>query len=124
MTPDTDKESWKQSLKDPAILWAGISFLVLFASYIWQWIDPENYDAPTATFCAWLSSLMAIGYLSTPSGSWYGKAAFAGVCVMVLGIGFKILHLPASNVLIVIGLAIITFSYLLPRIKNKKLKNP
>jgi hypothetical protein len=93
-----------------------MSFCVLFASYI-------NYYAPILIFCSWLSSLLAIGYLSTPSGSWNGKLAFTGVCVMVIGIGFKLLHLPGANVLIIAGIAVIGTVYIFLWIKNRSSKS-
>jgi hypothetical protein len=99
------KQSLKQVLKDPVILWVLLSFFGILVSYAWTQIDPENYFPDVLNFCSWLSSLLAVGYMSTPSGSWHGKLAFIGTVVIVIGITFKVLHLPGGNELILSGLA-------------------
>lgn len=114
-----DRTSWKEYFKDPVILWVGISFAGLLFSYICEYFDPEFFMLYEIRFLSWLSSLLAVGYLSTPSGSWHGKLAFTGVCMMVTGIAMKILHLPASDVSIIAGLAIIVLAYLLLWIKKE-----
>ena len=118
MSENQERTSWKEYSKDPVILWVGISFSGVIISYAWQYFDPEFFMLYEIRFLSWLSSLLAVGYLSTPSGSWQGKVAFAGVCFVVSGIAMKILHLPAANVLIIAGLAIIVLAYSLLWIKK------
>jgi hypothetical protein len=121
MSAENDKQtSWKQMLRDPVILWTAFSFLGVIVSYIWMQIEPDNYDVSTLSFYSWLSSLLAVGYLSTPTGSWHGKVAFAGVVIMVIGIGFKILNLPGANGLIIAGLATIAATYLFDWMKKRR----
>jgi hypothetical protein len=68
----------------------------------------------------WVSSLLAIGYYSTPSDSIFGKIAFSFVVVMVAGILFKMLHLMGANIMIIIGLAGIVAVYALMWFREKK----
>lgn len=114
------KNSWNQTFKDPVILWIMFSFLGIIVSYIWSQADPDNYFSDILNITSWISALLAVGYVSTPSGSWHGKLAFVGTVVMVIGITFKILHLPAANALIISGLSGISVAYAFLWTRNRK----
>ena len=67
------------------------------------------------------SFLLAIGYVSTPSKSGFGKILFGFVVLMVAGINMKIFHLSPSNELIIaalVGIAI-TYAVMWSRKNNK-----
>ena len=91
----------------PVFIWIAISFVMLLIGWIWGQIEKGNTIAFYLYFLGWLSSLLAVGYNSTPSNSIYGKIAFAGVIIMVAGIAMKILHLTSANEAIIAGLFII-----------------
>lgn len=97
--------------KSLAIL-GGISLTACIAGFIWSRFDPYNNEyAFNLFFFGWLASLVVVGYASTPSDSLSGKIAFGFVVIMVTGIGMKMLHLFAANVIIVVGLLGIFATY-------------
>lgn len=96
--------------KNLAIL-GGFSLATCIGGFIWSRFDPSNAYSFNLFFFGWLSSLLVVGYASTPSDSLFGKIAFGFVVIMVIGIGMKILHLFAANVIIVVGLLGIFSTY-------------
>jgi hypothetical protein len=86
-----------------ALAWAG--------GYVLHSFYPYNDFTFELYFFGWISFMLVVGYSSTPSNSLPGKIAFACVVVMILGIVMKILHMPAANIIIVIGLVGIGLTY-------------
>jgi len=97
--------------RNPIAIWIALSLLFWLTGTIWQSFGSANDIAFIVRTVGWVSSLIAIGYYSTPSNSGYGKLAFAGVIVMVGGIVLKILHYDGGNELIIIGLLGIIATY-------------
>lgn len=95
-----------------SIIWGSVSFAAVLAGLIWKKFDPQNGYEFTLYFLGWMSSLLAVGYVSTPSGSVHGKVAFGCVVIMVTGIAMKILHLIFANEIILAGLLGIVISYM------------
>ena len=98
-------------IKNFAIIWIVLSVSMWLTGIIWENFDPNNSFAFLLKFLGWVSALLAVGYLSTPSNSRIGKVAFGGVFVTVSGIAMKLLHLPGANALIILGLLVITTTY-------------
>ena len=107
--------------RNPVTIWIVLSFLTLFTGYLWNYLDAGSDTAFVMIFFGWASSLLAVGYYSTPSDSMYGKIAFAGVMVMVMGMAMKILHFLGANHLIVIGLLAIVVTYVTRWARERKL---
>src|SRR5262245_10133230 len=102
--------------------WIILSFAAHIAGRIWIGLDESANDlAYHLSFNGLLSSLLAVGYYSTPSDSVYGKIAFAFVVIMVIGIAFKILHYEGADAMIIIGLAGIFVTYLVMWLREKRL---
>jgi hypothetical protein len=102
--------------------WIILSFVALIAGRIWSNADTSvNNFAFHLYFDGLLSSLLAVGYYSTPSSSVYGKIAFAFVVIMVIGIASKILHYDGADAMIIIGLAGIFVTYLVMWLREKRL---
>jgi hypothetical protein len=87
------------------------SLVSILAGYAWQILDPENSLAIALKFFGWIIFLLAVGYLSTPTNSIYGKIIFGTVIIMILGVIMKILHLAWANEVIVISLVGILITY-------------
>jgi hypothetical protein len=98
-------------LRKLLILWAVLSLASLLTGFIWKNSDSENHNAYQLYFIGWMSTLLVVGYLSTPSDSVFGKVAFGFVVFTVAGIAWKVLHLTGANEAIVIGLLGITATY-------------
>lgn len=111
--PESTAHKPKPFFRDPLIILIIISFGATLVSYGFMQFDSGSGISFLIFFLSFLSSLILVGYVSTPSGSWQGKLAFAGVCVMVAGISMKVLHLPAAQELIILGLVIIGLAYIL-----------
>lgn len=106
--------------KSPILIWIVLSFASLLIGVIWRQFDSSSEIATGLYFVGWISSLLAIGYFSTPTGSMYGKIAFGCVALMVTGIVMKILHLTGANEIIIIGLLGIGAAYGVMWFKDKK----
>lgn len=85
--------------------WIISSFVIILVAEIWKQYDPENTSLSMIKFYAVLSSLLSVGYYSTPSNSVYGKISFGFVLLLVIGIMFKVLHYEGADAMVVIGLA-------------------
>ncbi len=107
--------------RNPVTIWIVLSFLTLITGYVWYYLDSGSNAAFAAISLGWVSSLLAVGYYSTPSDSIYGRIAFAGVIVMVMGMVMKILHYTGANLLIVIGLLVIVVTYVTRWTRERKL---
>lgn len=107
-------------IRNPVTIWIALSFTVWIIGSIWGYFSSDEL-AFFLNFLGWVSSLIAVGYYSTPAGSLYGKFAFASIVVMVTGIAFKILHFFGSNELIIAGLAGLVITYSVRWIKERKL---
>lgn len=105
-------------LKSPLTL-VIVSLAIWMAGLVWTQIDPDNSNGFFVYLFGWIISLLAIGYVSTPSNSWYGKISFTGVIVMVFGVAFKILHWTGANEMIVIGILTIGCTFITMWIKEK-----
>lgn len=107
---DKDSDSWRKNMRDPEIVWPSLSIVAVLICFIWINVSPDSNLAFGFYFFSWMSFLLSVGYVSTPAGSWTGKTAFGAVVLMILGIAFKVLHLPAANILIIAGLVILAVS--------------
>lgn len=105
--------SWKKQLRDPTLIWKLLSFIGVIITSVWMRVDAETPFIAELLLASWASLLLAIGYTSTPSGTWHGKVCFAVVVVTVTGINFKMLALPQGKTIILCGLAGITIPYIL-----------
>ncbi|HEY3403259.1 MAG TPA: hypothetical protein VGK59_07720 [Ohtaekwangia sp.] len=106
--------------RNPAKLWIISSFATALIGVLWSQYDSTNGVAFVLTFAGWLSSLLAVGYYSTPSNSVFGKIAFGFVVLTVIGIAFKILHLTGADEIIVAGLVCILVTYVIMWSVKKK----
>jgi small-conductance mechanosensitive channel len=105
------------------IVWIIISICLAIAGWLWSRIDARNAIAMIVFFLGGISSLLAVGYYSTPSNSIYGKVAFGFVIVIVIGIVFKILHLEGADLAIICGLCGVCMTYILIWIRTPKGSN-
>jgi hypothetical protein len=80
---------------------------------LWKYIQPADAIAPLVYFFGLISSLLAVGYYSTPTGSVFGKVAYGFVVVTVAGIVMKVLHVVFANETIVAGLAGIAITFII-----------
>jgi hypothetical protein len=99
--------------------WIITSFVAILIGIVWSRFDHDNNYAFLIYFNGIISSLLAVGYYSTPSNSIYGKITYGFVVLTVVGIAFKILHLWA-NEMIVVGLLGISITYVLMWIRSHK----
>lgn len=99
--------------------WIIISIIAAVGGSLWIRMDSENEIAFFVFFFGWMSSLLVIGYYSTPSNSLYGKILFGGVVVIVIGIAFKILHFTGGDMLIIVGLGILACTYVTMWLRNR-----
>lgn len=104
----------------PVFIWIIISAVAAVVGYIWSRYDIGNGMAVSLYMLGWTSSLLAVGYHSTPSNSVFGKIAFVFVIIMVSGIMMKILHLLGANEIIIGGLLGIAVTYLVMWFGKKK----
>jgi hypothetical protein len=96
-----------------------ISFASILCGFIWKIFDPRDYMATDLYFFGWLSSLLVVGYYSTPSDSIYGKILFVFIVIMVGGILIKVMHWEYANEIIIFSLAGITGTYLVKWLKER-----
>jgi hypothetical protein len=89
----------------------GIPFALILLGVVGRQFDPQNSVAFIFYLTGWLSSLIVVGYFSTPSNSLLGKICFGFVIVMTLGVLFKMLHFLGGNELIVVGLIGVVVTY-------------
>jgi hypothetical protein len=92
--------------------WIIVSFLTVVGGWIWNNYDAANNTAFLLYFCGGISSLLAVGYYSTPSNSIYGKIAFGFIVLMVGGVSFKVLRYIGGNEMIVVSLLGIFATYM------------
>jgi hypothetical protein len=102
------------------ITWIVLSFLSILVGGVWSNFDPGRNLAFHLYFDGIISSLLSVGYYSTPSNSLYGKIAYGFVVITVCGIAFKILHFLWANEMIVIGLLGIFVTYVLMWVRTRK----
>ena len=95
-----------------------ISLSMLVGGAVWKAFDPESDTAILVYFQGWIASLLAVGYMSTPNDSIYGKIAFAFVCIIVAGVVMKFLHLQAANEIIIGGLLGLGSTYVVRAFKE------
>ena len=98
--------------------WIIISFAAIAIGFVWSRLDHDNHFAFLIYFNGWISSLLAIGYYSTPSNSMFGKIIYGFVVLTVVGIAFKILHYTGANEMIIVGLIGISITYVWMWIKS------
>jgi hypothetical protein len=103
------------------LIWIISSFVAILLGAIWTGFDRESNHAFNLYFGGIISSLLSVGYYSTPSNSIYGKISFAFVVITVVGIVFKILHYFWGNEIIVIGLAGIFGTYIWMWAREKRI---
>jgi hypothetical protein len=106
--------------KNTVVICVAISVATLIIGHFWRKADPGNETSFILYFFGWIATLLTVGYASTPTGSIFGKVSFAFVCIMVIGIAFKILHYTAANELIVVGLLGIVITYSVMWLKERK----
>ena len=99
-------------------IWVVLSFLTLITGCVWRHLDSNSEIAIVAYILGLISSLLAVGYYSTPSHSIYGKIAFTCVIIVVSGMIMKILHWVGANEVMVIGLAGIGFTFAFMKLKG------
>ncbi len=97
-----------------------VSLAALVAGAIWKHSVPDNSIASQLYFIGWMSTLLAVGYLSTPSNSVFGKITFVCVVLTVAGIAMKVLHLVGANSVIIIGLLGGVSTYILMWVRKKE----
>jgi hypothetical protein len=88
-----------------------VSFVIWLVGGVWKHFSPDSALAILLYFFGWISTLLVVGFFSTPSNSIHGKIAFAFVGLTVVGVVLKVLHLPAGNEVIVVGLLGIGATY-------------
>jgi hypothetical protein len=93
--------------------WIGLSITICLGGLLWKYIQPADAIAPLVYFFGLISSLLAVGYYSTPTGSVFGKVAYGFVVVTVAGIVMKVLHVVFANETIVAGLAGIAITFII-----------
>jgi hypothetical protein len=96
------------------------SLASILAGYAWQIFDSENSIAIAFKFFGWIVFLLAVGYLSTPTNSSYGKIAFSFVVIMIIGILMKVLHLAWANEVIIVALVGILITYVVMWLRETK----
>ena len=106
--------------KELITIWIILSFLSILAGGVWSHFNADSKYAFHLYFDGILSSLLSVGYYSTPSNSLYGKIAYGFVGITVCGIAFKILHFLWANEMIVIGLLGIFVTYVLMWVRKRK----
>jgi hypothetical protein len=94
-----------------SIIWGSVSFAGVLIGLLWRRFDPGNGYGFLLYFLGWMSSLLAVGYVSTPSDSTHGKIAFGFVVLLVTGIAMKLLHLILANEIILAGVLGILITY-------------
>ena len=97
--------------------WIITSFVI---GIVWSRFDHDNHYAFLIYFNGIISSLLAVGYYSTPSNSIYGKITYGFVVLTVVGIAFKILHYLWANEMIIVGLLGISITYVWMWIRSQK----
>jgi FtsH-binding integral membrane protein len=93
--------------------WIGLSITICLGGLLWKYIQPADPIAPLVYFFGLISSLLAVGYYSTPTGSLFGKVAYSFVVVTVVGIVMKVLHVVYANEMIAAGLAGIAITFII-----------
>jgi hypothetical protein len=97
-----------------------VSVLLIASGLCWRLIDEENTNASHLFTAGWLSSLLVAGYYITPSGTIFGKIAFAAVIILVTGITMKIFHIAHGDKIIGGALFTIAFTYMKMWMKQRK----
>ena len=92
----------------------------ILTGYAWLFFEPQNSVAIAFKFFGWITFLLAVGYLSTPTNSKYGKISFGFVVIMIIGIVMKVLHLAWANELILVGIAGVIFTYVIMWLRESK----
>ena len=96
------------------------SITALLIGFAWKMYDPFSGIAYFLYILGWLSSLLVVGYYSTPSGSVYGKIMFGCVVVMVSGIAMKVLHFIGADQTIIFSLGGLAVTYLFKWLNERK----
>jgi hypothetical protein len=102
------------------LIWFLVSLASIAAGLLWRSIDSQNSNASLVYTYGWLSSLLAVGYYSTPSGTIFGKIAFAAVCILVTGIAMKVFGIAGANQVIIGALLTIGITYAKMWLKDQK----
>src|SRR5688572_19154225 len=89
--------------RNPVTFWIALSLGLWILGSAWRFANPTDEGGFLMYFLGWVSTLLAVGFYSSPGYSMYGKIAFAAVVVTVIGIVFKVLHWSGGNELIVVG---------------------
>ncbi len=97
-----------------------ISGVACAIAYLWSLTDPESATAVSTYFATWIIFLLALGYASTPSGSWCGKTAFLFVVVIVVGLTFKVLHFLGATEILVFGLIGLAATYAIMWVRTQR----
>jgi hypothetical protein len=100
------------------LAWIIISLIALTGGWIWSKSDSNAF---LLYFFGGISSLLAVGYYSTPSNSIYGKIAFGFIALMVGGISFKVLHYIGGNEMIIVSLLGILTTYIVMWFREKRI---
>jgi len=96
-----------------------LSLAVLVAGLSWKHSDPGNSIAIGLYFIGWMSTLLAVGYVSTPSNSGFGKVTFGCVVLTMTGIAMKVFHILGANSVIIIGLLAGVSTYVVMWVREK-----
>jgi hypothetical protein len=88
-----------------------VSIMMIASGLIWRAVESENSNASLLYTVGWLMSLLVIGYYCTPTGTTFGKIAFAAVVVLVIGIGMKAFVITGANKVIVGALLTLAITY-------------
>jgi hypothetical protein len=96
-----------------------VSVLLIASALCWRLIYDDDTTASLLFTAGWLSSLLVAGYYITPSGTTFGKIAFAAVVILVTGIGMKSFHIAHGDKIIGGALFTIAFTYMKMWMKAK-----
>lgn len=103
------------------LIWFLVSVAAIAAGLLWRALDSQNTNASLLYTYGWLSSLLAIGYYSTPTGTVFGKIAFAAVVILVTGIAMKLFSIAGANQVIIGALLTIVITYAKMWMKDQKI---
>lgn len=97
-----------------------ISLMLTVGGLAWHLIDGDNAAASHLFTAGWLSLLLVAAYYVTPSGTTFGKIAFAASVILVIGIAMKVFEMAHAEKIIIGSIFTLGFTYMKMWMKAKK----